>query len=74
MLGEVEETIYVVEEDEDEEETIRVSKLDTERTNPWATDGKLANTPPDNSQEVRDAVCQRFVSLPLFWLSKVVHS
>jgi len=25
VLGEVEETIYVVEEDEDEEETIRVS-------------------------------------------------
>ena len=74
MLGEVEETIYVVEEDEDEEDTIRVSKLDTERTKPWATDGKLANTPADNSQEIGDAVCQRYVSLALFWLSKVVQS
>jgi hypothetical protein len=32
VLGEVEETIYVVEEDEDEEETIKVS-LTPKRTN-----------------------------------------
>lgn len=64
MLGEVEETIYVVEEDEDEEETIRVS-LTPERTSPWGTDGKLANTAADNSQEIGDAVCQRYVSLAL---------
>ena len=36
----MEETIYVVEEEEDEEETIRVS-LTPERTNPWATDRSL---------------------------------
>ena len=38
MLGDVEETIYVVEEDEDEEEIVRVGfKL-------WRTDAKLAKT------------------------------
>jgi hypothetical protein len=55
VLGDVEETIYVVEEDEDEEETIRVGlKL-------WRTDAKLAKTSADNTQEVRDALCQRYV-------------
>ena len=43
MLGDVEETIYVVEEDEDEEEIVRVSlKL-------WRTDTKLAETFADNT-------------------------
>lgn len=61
MLGDVEETIYVVEEDEDEEETIRVGlKL-------WRTDAKLAKTPADNTQEIGDAVCQRYVLSALVW-------
>ena len=55
MLGDVEETIYVVEEDEDEEETVRVGfKL-------WRTYAKLANTSADNTQEIRDVICQRYV-------------
>jgi hypothetical protein len=62
VLGEVEETIYVVEEDEDEEETVRVS-FTPQRTNLWGTDRKLANTAADNSQEIGDAVCERYVSL-----------
>jgi hypothetical protein len=57
VLGEVEETIYVVEEDEDEEETVRV-------------DAKLAKTFTDNTQEIGDAVRQRYVLLVPPWLFK----
>jgi hypothetical protein len=54
-LGDVEETIYVVEEDEDEEEVVRVGlKL-------WRTDAGLAKTSADHSQEIGDALCQRYV-------------
>lgn len=67
MLGEVEETIYVVEEDEDEEETVRVG-LKLQRT-----DAKLAKTFVDNTQEIRDAVCQRYVLLAPSWLFKVCN-
>ena len=50
----MEETIYVVEEDEDEEETVRVGfKL-------WRTDAKIAKTSADNTQEIGDAFCQRY--------------
>jgi hypothetical protein len=59
VLGDVEETIYVVEEDEDEEETIRVG------LKPCSTDAKLAKTTADNTQEIRNAVCQRYVILSL---------
>lgn len=51
MLGDVEETIYVVEEDEDEEETIRVG-FETRRTY-----ANLAKTFADNTQEIGDAFC-----------------
>ena len=47
----MEETIYVVEEDEDEEETVRVGFKQ------WRTDEKLAKTSTDNTQEIGDAVC-----------------
>jgi U6 snRNA-associated Sm-like protein LSm3 len=61
VLGDVEETIYVVEEDEDEEETIRVG------LRPGPQKQNLAKTSADDTQEIRDAVCQRYVLPTLCW-------
>jgi hypothetical protein len=66
VLGDVEETIYVVEEDEDEEETIRVG------LKPQCTGAKLAKTSADDTQEVGDAVCQRYALSPCASSSKTV--
>lgn len=57
------ETVYVVEEDEDEEEVVRVE----ESASAFRT--HIANTVPlaDGPQEIRDAVCSRYVTLLLPW-------
>lgn len=55
----MEETIYVVEENEDEEEVVRVSKA----TSTYADHDQLAKQLflADYSQEIRDALCPRYV-------------
>jgi len=55
VLGEVEETIYVIEEDEDEEETVKVSFAGLK--NPLREDTNLGL---DNKKAVRNAFCSRY--------------
>jgi U6 snRNA-associated Sm-like protein LSm3 len=56
VLGDVEETVYVVEEDEEEEEVLRVRTQSQ-----WAEAAIADSLPADYTQEVRDAVCSRCV-------------
>ena len=54
VLGEVEETIYIVEEDDEEEEIVKVCSpchFET-HANQWFT---------DDQEAIRDAVCPRYV-------------
>ncbi|KAK2627358.1 hypothetical protein QTJ16_003324 [Diplocarpon rosae] len=62
VLGDVEETIYVVDEDEDEEETVKVRVPST------CSHGRAKrDLCIDNPQEVRDAICSRYAHL-VRWL------
>ena len=61
VLGDVEETVYVVEEDEDDEEVLRVGMQ------PLCAGDRFADILlADNTQEIRDAVRSRCVSLLYF--------
>jgi U6 snRNA-associated Sm-like protein LSm3 len=52
VLGDVEETIYVVDEDDEDEESVKVTKIPISCLKSSST-----NVIPDNQQKVRDAIC-----------------
>jgi hypothetical protein len=53
VLGDVEETIYVVEEDEDEEEVVKVLQKNI------CKGCSRSLLSPDYSQKIRDVICSR---------------
>jgi small nuclear ribonucleoprotein (snRNP)-like protein len=54
VLGDVEETIYVVDEDDEDEELVKVYRARFHLNIEYDV-----NVVPDNQQKVRDALCER---------------